>query len=153
MKKIFFYFFLFFVVCVVKAQTVEPIIKGYINGIEINYNSSNNVIHKGDIISFEAINKPSKKILEINGFTVQYFTTSTGSGKEQRDEKVFSKVFPKKDKPKNSKISISADELLKLHDFTKIEIELGKVYVVKENKRTEVPLHSSKRSFSFLLRQ
>ncbi len=139
---------------VLQAQTPVPVIKVYINNREIDYvHVNNNTVHKEDIIYFDVYNKADKAILEVDSFSILYFFTSVAASKELRQSSLFTKNFAVKDHLKNRRITIPVKEILAQHAFTKIDIGLDKLYQVRRNIRSEVPLHSSKRSFSFSMAQ
>ncbi|MCW3091734.1 MAG: hypothetical protein JWP81_2803 [Ferruginibacter sp.] len=153
MKKPLLLIILFFVFFIGKSQTTVPTVRVLINGTEISYGLLNNAIHKGDVISFEALNSVDKKPLEIWAYTVRYFNVTQSSSQTERQIVVFSKGFTQKETARKNKINISINDLLTLHPFTKISVDLGKIYTTENNEIKEAPLHSSKRSFLFLLNE
>jgi len=132
-----------------KAQEPQATIRVYINNEEINYKQWYSSIKKGDTLTFEASN-PNNKSLEIEGYEVFYYSMNTGGSKEMRQETLFSKVFNAENKNKSKKIIIAVDDLLKQHDFAKIDVQLGNIYG-NFPRRAKISMHSSSRRFSFML--
>lgn len=151
MKKIIYVFVLLLFCSIGKSQNIIPNIKIYINNAEINYAMPNNSIQKNDNISFEVINKTDRRKINIDDFTISFFSSSGYADKLGRLDKQFSNKFATKGRMVNQRVNFTIKELLSLHPFTRIELEIGKPYLLNRNMRSDITFHSSKRTFSFIL--
>lgn len=152
MKHIILLFYFFVIGYHAHAQGVEPKIDIRVNKLPIQLGQQSNInIHKGDTIYFKC-SMPDKTPLETKGYTVRFYKMSKNFGKTQRQEMQFSKVYKLQSKVKGGKkqeVFVVVNELLKEHAFDKIDIQLDKIY--KSSTNVEVQMHSSKRTYSFLL--
>lgn len=136
-----------FTFCGSFAQTV--ILHGFVNQRPVNQVTLGLDIHRNDSIYIFITDDKNEGHYDADGYTARYYIFSLGSSKQQRQEMQFEKVFKKvKVKGQVSNVAISVNDLLALHAFDKIVIELGTIH---NSLGEEVPLHSSKRTFNFLL--
>ena len=136
-----------FTLCGSFAQTI--ILHGFVNRRPVNPVTLDLDIHRNDSIYFFITDDKNEGHYDVDGYTARYYVFSRGSSKEQRQEMQFEKVFKKvKVKGQMSNVAISVNDLFALHAFDKIVIELGAIH---NSLGEEVTLHSSKRTFNFLL--
>ena len=129
------------------AQSV--ILHGFVNRSPVNPVTLSLDIHRNDSIYVYITDSKNEGKYSIDGYTARYFVYSIGSSKQQRQEMQFEKVFKNiAVKRPVSQVAISVNDLLALHSFDKVEIELGAIHY---SSGKEVPMHSSKRTFEFLL--
>jgi hypothetical protein len=134
------------------AADVIPKVRVYINNHEINYQQLSYEIRRGDTIRFIAMNTADNGKLRIGGYKVRYFNITINDSKIQRQKPVGPPKFVEsRTITSGLTISISVNDLLKSNDFNKIDIELGQLSMLSGTKRTIIPLHSSKRTFTFML--